>query len=337
MTGPSAQRGNILVSVCLGELPATPAAFADLRSLANQMAAAYRFWEIIIVSLADEVEPLLALVKEIPNIRLIKVRAGTGYYRRRAIAASEAIGDVAVLASIQEVPVLDIPAMIGLAHEQEAIIVGRLTAAPAIDRVLGGPWVAFGRWAGFRVGIRDMQTIAFPRTVLNQLLVHPAKELALRFLPRDAALVQKPFLAKGIVRDIRTLHDVGRRLVLAQHLLINLAPRLLQSVTLISMMVAMLSLAYAVYVVAIWLFKPDVAPGWLTLSGMLSATGFMLGCVSSGLCLGMQYILSRVDQSNFDDVAAEVNRVDLFGIVARDLNVELDTGAEAPSQARPGP
>mgnify|MGYP006220785803 CR=1 FL=1 len=68
----------------------------------------------------------------------------------------------------------------------------------------------------------------------------------------------------------------------------------------------------------------SLAPGWLTLSGMLSATGFMLGCVSSGLCLGMQYILSRVDRSSFDDVAAEVNRVDLFGSVARDLNVEVD-------------
>jgi hypothetical protein len=38
----------------------------------------------------------------------------------------------------------------------------------------------------------------------------------------------------------------------------------------------------------------------------------------------MQYILSRVDRSSFDDVAAEVNRVDLFGSVARDLNVEVD-------------
>lgn len=337
MTGANAQRGNILVSVCLGELPATSAAFTELRALARQMAEGFRFWEIIIVSLADEVDPLLALVKEIPNIRLIKVRAGTGYYRRRAIAVSEAIGDVAVLTSVNEVPVLDIPAMIDLAQQDEAIIVGRLKTAPAIDRVLAGPWAAFGRWAGFRVGIRDMQTIAFPRTILNQLLAHPAKELALRFLPRDAGLAQKPFLARGEVRDIRTLHDVGRRLVLAQHLLINLAPRLLQSVTLISMMVALLSLLYGVYVVGVWLFKPDVAPGWLTLSGMLGATGFMLGCVSSGLCLGMQYILSRVDQSSFDDVAAEVNRVDLFGIVARDLNVELDTGTEGPAQARPGP
>ena len=214
--------------------------------------------------------------------------------------------------------------MIEQAAAQEVVVVGRLTDPPALDRLLAGPWVAFGHWAGFQVSGREMQTIAFPRTLLNQILAHPAKELALRFLPRDEGLGQVPFAAQTGTRKARALRDFGRRVTLAQLLLINLAPRLLQSVTLISMMIALLSLLYAVYVVGVWAFKPVIAPGWLTLSGMLSATGFMLGCVSSGLCLGMQYILSRVDRSSFDDVAAEVNRVDLFGSVARDLNVEVD-------------
>ena len=321
-------RENNLVSVCLGELPNTPAAFEELRQFAARMAAVYRFWEIIVVSLSDEVDPLLRLVRDIPNIRLIKVRSGTEYYRRRAIAVDEAIGDVVVLTSVHEISALDILTMIERAHADEVIVAGKLIVAPALDRLLAGPWVAFGHWAGFQVGVRDMQTVVFPRTLLNQILAHPAKELALRFLPRDTGIPQVSFPAHGPVRAVRASRDFARRLTLAQMLLINLAPRLLQSVTLISMMVALLSLFFAVYVVLIWLLKSDVAPGWLTLSGMLSATGFMLGCVSSGLCLGMQYLLNRADQSRFDDVSAEVNRVDLFGSVARDLNVETDVGAD---------
>lgn len=324
MTATVPVRENILVSVCFGEVPNTSAAFAALRQTAARLADGYRFWEIVVVGLSDEMTPLLALVRDIPNLRLISVRSGAEYYRRRAIAAAEAIGDVAVLTSVEEIAALDLIAMIEQAASQEVAVVGRLKTAPVLDRLLAGPWVAFGHWAGFQVGGRDMQTIAFPRTILNQILAHPAKELALRFLPRDEALQQVPFVAAAETRKARALRDFGRRVTLAQLLLINLAPRLLQSVTLISMMIALLSLLYAVYVVGVWAFKPVIAPGWLTLSGMLSATGFMLGCVSSGLCLGMQYILSRVDRSSFDDVAAEVNRVDLFGTVARDLNVEVD-------------
>lgn len=331
MTAAVPLRENILVSVCFGEVPNTSAAFAALRQLAARLADDYRFWEIVVVGLSDEMTPLLALVRDIPNLRLISVRSGAEYYRRRAIAAAEAIGDVAVLTSVEEIAALDLIAMIEQAASQEVAVVGRLKTAPVLDRLLAGPWVAFGHWAGFQVSGRDMQTIAFPRTILNQILAHPAKELALRFLPRDEALQQVPFVAAAETRKARALRDFGRRITLAQLLLINLAPRLLQSVTLISMMIALLSLLYAVYVVGVWAFKPVIAPGWLTLSGMLSATGFMLGCVSSGLCLGMQYILSRVDRSSFDDVAAEVNRVDLFGTVARDLNVEVDAPRSASS------
>lgn len=317
---------NHLISVCFGEVPDEAAAQDRLRAFAADLAKAYRFWEIIVVTLTDQDDaPLLALVRDIPNLRLIKARRGTEYYRRRAISVAEAIGDVVVLASVQEIAALDVLAMIDRAARDEVIVVARQPRVPLIDRVLSGPIVAFGRWAGFHVGSRDLQTIAFPRTPLNQILAHPAKELALRFLPRDNSLAQVPFVAHGTPGAPRFLRDFGRRVVLAQLLLINLAPRLLQSVTMVSLMVAGLSLFYAFYVFGVWLFKPDVAPGWLTLSGMMAAIGFMLGCVSSGLCLGMQYILSRVEQSRFDDVAAEVNRVDLFGTVARDLNVETDS------------
>lgn len=326
---------SILVSICFGELPATVESFAAIRRLADDMARRYRFWEIIIICLADGVEPLLALTKEIKNIRLIKVRSGTEFYRCRAIAAAEAIGDVAVLTSINEVSVLDIPAMIERAHAEEVVVVGRLQSPHILDRFLAGPWVAFGHWAGYQIGIRDMQTLAFPRTILNELLTHPAKELALRFLPRDARFIRQPFDARDAVKNLRALHGFNRRLVLAQKLLVNLAPRLLRSVTLISLMVAVLSLFYGMYVVGVWVFKPVVAPGWLTLSGMLSATGFMLGCVSSGLCLGMQYILSRVEHGSFDDVSGELNHVDLFGIVARDLNVETDSDTTPNPRPRP--
>ena len=224
-------------------------------------------------------------------------------------------------------------------------------------RTIAGEWDAFeqrvsgakGLTSGrLKVAVVSTAKYFVPRLLGSFCKLHPQIDISLEVLnrdhvinrlrsnlddlyvmsmpPADLPLEDHILMPNPLVVIAAAGHRLAarKRVTLAQLLLINLAPRLLQSVTLISMMIALLSLLYAVYVVGVWAFKPVIAPGWLTLSGMLSATGFMLGCVSSGLCLGMQYILSRVDRSSFDDVAAEVNRVDLFGSVARDLNVEVD-------------
>jgi hypothetical protein len=332
MTATQALREDILVSICFGELEGSDASFDRLAEFAAQMNDRFRFWEIILVAAADEVDPFLRLVKQVPNIRLIKVRHGTEFYRRRVIAAAEAIGDVVVLTTVSELSRLDVMAMIDAVHFQASVVVGRMQTAPLLDRMIATPLVALGRWAGFNVGIRDMQTVGFPRTLLNQLLAHPAKELALRFLPNDVGLPQSYQTALKTPPPLRSFQNLERRLGLAQKLLVNLAPRLLQVVTLVSSLTALMSMVFGFYVIGVWLFLPTVAPGWLTLSAMLSATGFMLGCTTSALCLGMLFLISRAEQDDFSDVAGEINRVDLFGMVADDLNVEVvtDVAGKAP-------
>lgn len=333
MTQTATPRDDILVSICFGEAGVSAASFAHLIDFAAKMNASFRFWEIVLVASADEVDPFLDLIVQVPNIRLIKVRHGTEFYRRRVIAAAEAIGDVVLLATVAELSQLDIRLMIERSHAEGTVVIGRMDAAPALDRMIATPLVGLGHWAGFDVGIRDMQTVAFPRTLLNQILAHPSKELALRFLPRDVGLPQTYIEGAKAAVATRSFRDLGRRLGLAQKLLVNLAPRLLQVVTLISSLVALMSLVFAFYVIGVWLFLPTVAPGWLTLSMMLAVTGFMLGCTTSALCLGMLFLLNRAELDDFSEVSGEVNRVDLFGRVAADLNVEVVTEANATEKA----
>jgi hypothetical protein len=334
MTGRLAPREDILVSICFGELDGSATSFDRLTEFAAQMNDTFRFWEIILVAAADEVDPFLRLVKQVPNIRLIKVRHGTEFYRRRVIAAAEAIGDVVVLTTVSELPRIDVLAMIETAHAKASVVVGRMQTVPLLDRLIATPLVALGRWAGFNVGIRDMQTIGFPRTLLNQLLAHPAKELALRFLPSDVGLAQSYQIAQKAPPPLRSFQNLERRLGLAQKLLVNLAPRLLQVVTLVSSLTGLMSMLFGFYVIGVWMVLPTVAPGWVTLSAMLSVTGFMLGCTTSALCLGMLFLISRAEQDDFSDVSGEINRVDLFGMVAAELNVEIVTDAAeaAPAQ-----
>ena len=185
-----------------------------------------------------------------------------------------------------------------------------------------------GAMAGFNVGLRDLKTLAVPRTLLNQLLAHPIQTS--RSLSRRATYACRWALPKRHpeCRTCARPANVRRRLALLQKLLVYLAPSLLMAVTLASALLAAMGVFYALYLLGAWIVVDDLAPGWLTLSAMLSLTAFFLGVSIMGLSLGLQLLLTRANRDGFDGVASEVNRIDLFG--AGCGGSERRSGARAP-------
>jgi len=326
-------REDVLVSVCFGHVPPDAVGFDAVSALAKDLDARFRFREIIVVADESRRDDYTALLQRVDNLRLFTVRDGTGFYRRRVIAADEAIGDVVLMTNVAELAYLDFVAMIErAAADQQAVLAVR--AVGVINRSLAAPLVALGRMSGFEVGLRDLQTLAVPRTLLNQLLAHPAPDLALRFPPRDIRL---PLVFATAPSDMPVLREAGqqqRRLALLQKLLVYVAPSLLMIVTLTSALLAAVGLFYAFYVLAVWVVVDDIASGWLTLSAMLSATAFFLGVSIMGMSLGLQQLLARAEHNDFDSVATETNRIDLFGKVASELNVDLERDHAEPQEVR---
>jgi hypothetical protein len=315
-------RDDVLVSVCFGDVPIDAASFSDIATLAEQLAARFRFYEIIVVAEARREGEYAALTRSVSNLRLFTVHDGTAFYRRRAIGAEEAIGDVVLLASVPELAGVNVAAMLERAADhQTATLATR--GGQKNSRSLEALLAFLGRLAGFKVNLRDLQTLALPRTLLNQLLAHPDPDLALRFPPLDARV---PLVLVEVRQDIDLPRDAGlrKRFLLLEKLLAYMAPRLLLGVTLTSVLLAGLGGLFGVYVVAVWLVRDHVAPGWLTLSAATSLSAFFLGVTIAGLSLGLQHLLSRTYRDSFDDGATEVNRVDLFRQVASELNVEFE-------------
>lgn len=328
----TARREDVLVSVCFGDLPAEAASFEAVATLARDLDARFRFREIIVVADETRREAYTPLLQRVDNLRLFTVRDGTGFYRRRMIAADEAIGDVVLMSNVAELAHVDPVAMIERAADDQCAVLATRSAGLA-DRTLAAPLIALGRTAGFKVNLRDLQSLAVPRTLINQLLAHPDPDLALRFPPLD---VRVPLDYFAVPPSSPTLRETGqhrRRLALLLKLLVYVAPSLLMAVTLASALLALLGFVYAIYVLGVWIVLDDIAPGWLTLSAMLSLTAFFLGVSIMGLSLGLQQLLARADRDSFDGVADEVNRIDLFGQVATDLNVDLERGRAAPLPA----
>lgn len=323
-----ARREDVLVSVCFADLPATRCAFDAVATLAQALGVRFRFREIVVVTEESRKDSLLALVQRIENLRLFTVRNGTPLYRRRVIALNEAIGDVVMVSNAAELPHIDPVALLEQsADNQHMVLVTR--PARLSDRMLAGPILALGRLAGFKVSTRNLQSMAAPRNLLNQLLTHPDPDLALRFPPRD---VQLP-LASAIVAPkaprLRQAGYHGQRLVLLQKLLVYIAPSLLMAVTMVSALLAISGFAYGLYTLGAWIVVSDLAPGWITLSAMLSLTAFFLGISIMGLSLGIQKLLALAGRSDFEGVTSEINRVDLFDQVASDLNVDLQSSNDS--------
>ena len=320
-------REDILVSICFSDLPATDAAFTALRDLARRLDLHFRFREIILVVDDNGHEDYLPLVEQIADLRLLTIRQGNNYYDRRVIAAEEAIGDVVLIGNFDEIPHIDLSQMLERAAGQNTVLLATRTNRHSVRSGLSTPIIALGRAAGFKVNLSDLQTIALPRSQLNQILSHSDPELALRFPPRDPRLPLSLFSVDSNVPFKGGLHQFKRRVQLLQKLLVYMAPILLMLVTLSSTVLTLLGFGYAVYVVGVWVFLDNLAPGWLTTSAMLSLSATFMGISILGLSLGLQQILNNRGKNNLEKIAHEINRIDLFGKVASDLNVDLDRDA----------
>jgi hypothetical protein len=318
----SSPREDLLVSLCFADLEPTPETFATLRATMACIDARFRFRELALIIDSANQEAFLPLLRDVANVRLFSVRPGVGHYERRVIAAEEAIGDVVVLASIEEVAQVDLVAIIEHAAAVDCVVLVMPPAAGAINLGLSTAVVALGRAAGFNVNLRNLKTVGFSRAQLDQLLSHSDPELALRFPPLDWR-VPLAVLETGHVtgRDLG-LRKIGRRLQLAQKLLVYMAPGLLVVVSFVAALLALLGVGFSLYVLGALLLLDNLAPGWLTTSTILSLTSILLGTAILGLSLGLQQLLRQQGRNKLYNVAAEVNRTDLFGQLANDLNVE---------------
>ena len=325
-----ALREDVLVSLGLTSVIPGPEGFDGLRRLSTQLNARFRYWEILVIGDAEEAVDLTPLFDIVPNLRLIKVRAGTSAYRRRFVLASQAIGDVLAMTTAPEAASLDLVAMIETSLDEGSLVVSRRRKGILLDPVIS----ALGKAGGFHVSTRDMQTTVYPRSILDMLAARSDKDLALRFAPRDASVViTETLVPEEKVLERRSLRETGRRLSLIQKLMTNLAPRVLAYLSVLSALVALISFLFVFYVFGVWIFVETVQPGWITTSLLLSGTAAFLGLAIFCLATGLQMIIDLVSPDMGHDVIGETSTVDLFSDVMTELNVDYDTSGRKAAQA----
>lgn len=132
------------------------------------------------------------------------------------------------------------------------------------------------------------------KRVINFILQHRQPSVTYRHLPATGgfARVNMEYSATPLAASTKRLGesiDRGRRL------LVSTTQTPMRLVTSLSLFGAAANLLYSLYVVAVGLFKSDVAPGWISMSLQQSGMFFLISLVL--LVLG-EYILHMASLSN---------------------------------------
>lgn len=326
----SERRDDIVVSLCLVSDTSQAIDAALLQRIAEQLSASFRYWEILVGVPADEAHTYENLLTTTTNLRILKIRVGVPFYRRRIAVAQEAIGDIVLFTATNELLSFDFVELIDACDREDAILIGRRRQRSFINPAL----IWLGRNAGFRVDERDMLTAVFPRAPLNQILSHSERDLALRFPPQDDSMPVQWQLSKLNDKRERSYRELKRRFGLVHKLIVSSAPRVLTLASFVSAVVTVLSVAFGVYAVVVWLTMPDVQPGWFTTSIIQSLTATFLAWAIFGLSIGIQKVLETITGDIGDDVVGERSAIDMFEHVFHDLNVNLEQRDTAESVDR---
>jgi hypothetical protein len=132
--------------------------------------------------------------------------------------------------------------------------------------------------------------------VINFILQHPQPSVTYRHLPASGgfARANMEYSAAPIAGSVKRL---GESIDRGMRLLVSTTHAPMRLVTSLSLFGAVANLVYSIYVVAVGIFKSDVAPGWISLSLQQSGMFFLISLVL--LVLG-EYILHMATLSNED-------------------------------------
>ena len=303
-------------------------AAAFVREIHDVLAATYANYEVIVVddgSTDGTGATLTALLKDLDGLRLLRLSRSFG--REAAILAGldSSIGDYVVVMLPESDPVALVPEMVERCRRGSGVVVG-VERQPPERSALARMASAFFHWycrrhLGLNLHPGSRFFRVFSRSALNAILQIKDRIRNLRHLSGMVGFDADPFTydpswRHGQPPRRRLMEDVseGVNVILAN------SRHPLRVVTALGLAASLLNLAYIAYILVVYLSKPNVAPGWTTLSlqqGLMFFLVFVILTVLSeyvGLVLWETrerpaYFVAREDQSNLSLKVAERRNV----------------------------
>lgn len=317
-------RSDFLASFCFVSEQTIETEFPQICEFAALAAEQFKYFEIIFVLPESEypnVQKFAEKLAGIKNIRLLVVPSNVNVYRRRVVAASEAIGEAVVVSVPSELKMADHAAMAISAFASEQIIMARGgKSQPGLVSILYYPIM---RWvSNYRINRRDMKSIAVPRIVLTAILARPTASLDLRFEPKSFRYkYERMMFANGGGRTVAA--PFRERMEFAVETISASVSDFLRGYALFSVVVMTASVAYAVYAVGALIFLRDIQPGWFSTAFTQSLFVFFVAAALGLISLGVAEVYDLIRGRESSVVINEISNTSFFEDTFA-VNVELD-------------
>jgi glycosyltransferase involved in cell wall biosynthesis len=307
----------------------------------------YQHYEVVLVddgSDDDTAEVAAGLLRRFDFMRYIRLSRSFGEDVAIMVGLQGVIGDFV----ITFVPNMDDPALIPAMVESGAAGADVVTAECDVRTDLHGLYGfgarAFywylGRVLGLDVSAHARQFRCLSRRAVSEILRQRDEAQALRFFASSSGFVRRtlryhPLNRRGRSTRPRLGHAVDRAITLV----IELSPHPLRIVSVTALCAAFFNVLYAVYIVAVYLLKEDVAQGWVTLSSQNALQFFFIALLLAAMAEYLGRILQRVTNRPTYFVREELTsevvlRHDFYNVVAESTTDGLELGT-APALEHP--
>jgi glycosyltransferase involved in cell wall biosynthesis len=254
-----------------------------VREVSAVLEAGYANYELVLVDDGshDQTPELVAsLLRELRCIRYLRLSRRFGTEAAISAGLDSVIGDFVLVMQPSTDPPELIPAMVEKARLGKGVVFGVRT-----DRSAEPGWASFGSrlfwWFGrgfLDVEVPEGATYfqCLSRSSVNALSRIKDRYRSLRLL--SAGIAAADTIDYEPLRRRRTFRSrgLGKSIDLAVGIIVSQSTRPLRFVSGLGLLAGLLDLLYAGYVVAVYLTKTDVAPGWTTTSLQLSGMFFLL-------------------------------------------------------------
>lgn len=274
-----------------------------VQSASAQLASLVTDYELIIVDNASDDESVNVLKSltgqaGYPNLQVYALTKEVDGDTASWVGLENALGDFVAVID----PLLDdisfLPEMLEKAVTGADVVFANNQQKPRQSAAYRAAYGAFNfmykSFNGIHLANEAPQYRLLSKRVVNFILQHPQPAVTYRHLPATGgfARVNMTYSAKPLAKNTKKL---GESIDRGMRLLVSTTQMPMRLVTSLSLFGAAANLLYSVYVVAIGLFKTDVAPGWVSMSLQQSGMFFLISLVL--LVLG-EYILHMTSLTN---------------------------------------
>lgn len=269
----------------------------------NDISALVRDYELIVIdnaSVDESVATLKLLTGEsgLPNLQIYALTKEVDADTASWVGVENALGDFIAVIDTACDDVSFLPNMLERSVEGADVVFATNEQKPRQSLAYRACFSVFNRlyesFNGIRIATEAPSYRVLSKRVVNFILQHPMPQVTYRHLPATGGFTKATLIYSALPRSSRQKR-LGESIDRGMRLLVSTTRGPMRLVTTLSIFGAGANLFYSIYVIAVAFLKPDVAPGWVTLSLQQSGMFFLISLVL--LILG-EYILQMASLTN---------------------------------------